>query len=109
MKSSNTQSPETEHDEPKAELRKSPLEWAEALGLVRHLRTAPTSHDSKDIPHWSHAAAEALHGWRAHEHHNGGVPMQLTEADYRAALAAVDGPPPPYTPHAAAKSKHSKL
>jgi len=110
VKNSSTPScPETETDEPKAEPRKSPLEWAEALGLIRHLRTAPTSHDKKDIPHWTHACAAALHGWKQHAHHSGGVEMQLTEADYRAALATVDGPIPPYKPHAAAKSQHSKL
>lgn len=37
---------------------------------------------------WRHNVADFLHGWRVHEYHRG--PVTLTEADYQAALAAVD-------------------
>jgi hypothetical protein len=53
---------------------------------------------------WRHAAAAVLHGWAAHQHH-AGSPIQLTEADYDAALAAVTVAP--LVPHNAALSPYA--
>jgi hypothetical protein len=53
---------------------------------------------------WKHAAAAALHGWAAHQHHAGG-PMRLSVTDYAAALEAACQHP--LTPHQAALSPHS--
>jgi hypothetical protein len=37
-------------------------------------------------PGWAHAVASVAHGWGEHAYHEG-APMQLTRADYCAALA----------------------
>jgi hypothetical protein len=50
---------------------------------------------------WKHACAAAAHGWQEHAYHEG-KPLQLTAADYDAALAAAaDG-----KLHERAASKH---
>lgn len=54
-------------------------------------RKSPEAHrdalitDARDA--WKHACAAAAHGWQEHAHHEG-APMQLTAADYKAALEA---------------------
>jgi len=65
---------------------------------------------------WQHAAAAQLHGWNAHEHH-AGSPIQLSRADYEAALAAASAPVATlmpngltrtvYEPHKPALSPHA--
>jgi hypothetical protein len=70
---------------------KTPAEWAEQV-----FTTNPRDR-------WKHAVAEQLHGWGAHEHH-AGKPLQLTEADYQAALAAAEGGS---EPHAGALSEYA--
>ena len=73
----------------------SPGEWCAAI------------FPSESRPHpdlWKHEAAAALHGWAAHRHH-AGQPIQLTRADYEAAVAIVEGVQP-YTPHQTALSEH---
>lgn len=42
-------------------------------------------------PRWLHAAAEVLHGWRLHAHHENKL-IQLRRADYEKALAAASHP-----------------
>lgn len=104
---------------------RTPDEWCRELFPAR--RVNPRSERTR--PHaelWKHAAAEALHGWREHAHHEG-KPMELSRADYEKALEAACEPkapkdkpaagkpgeppvPPPrasYQPHAAALSKHA--
>lgn len=49
------------------------------------------------IPSAAHNAAAAQHGWREHAHH-AGKEMELSEADYRAALAAAMAGEPPHRP-----------
>jgi hypothetical protein len=79
---------------------RTPEEWARIKGLFLPAAT------SYKIAHfdWKHAAAEAAHGWADHAHH-AGAPMQLSEADYDAAIAAVQTSA--MTPHAPAVSPHS--
>lgn len=57
---------------------------------------------------WQHNAAEQLHGWKNHAHHEG-KPIELTRADYLAALKAVETADKAgnYTPHKAALSPHA--
>lgn len=88
--------------------RLTPEQWARRKGLFVEARAPNESHF-----HWSHAAAEALHGWASHTHHAGG-PMRLSEADYDAALAAVqaEGNPkahkPALSPHCTHDGGHRK-
>lgn len=58
---------------------------------------------------WRHNAAAALHGWGAHEYH-AGAPLELTLADYEAALKAVEEPNEKglYVPHKGARSEYCK-
>ncbi len=70
---------------------KTPKEWAMLTG------NGPSTEKRKNAwkgpgfsrPHGSveHEAAELLHGWGDHKHETG-APIQLTRADYEAALAA---------------------
>ena len=96
--------PDNEKPEPKASKKaatRSVLDWAKALGHYRH----PGPHQEGSGYDAAHAAADALHGWSSHAHH-AGEPMQLTEDDYRDALAAAmpkEGNPKAHRP---ALSKH---
>ena len=51
-----------------------------------------------------HGAAAALHHWKTHEHHEG-APLQLTRADYEAAIEAAKSTA--FAPHPAALSPHA--
>jgi hypothetical protein len=57
---------------------------------------------------WKHAAAATLHDWPLHQHH-AATPMELTRADYEAALAASESTDASgaYVPHPAALSEFS--
>lgn len=85
---------------------RSPEDWQRLTFPTSELgRTAPDS--------WKHAAAANLHGWTAHAYHQG-EPLQLSRADYDAALTAavtlvpVEGAEGvmTYAPHPAALSPH---
>lgn len=78
----------------------TPEQWARRKDLFVQAKFA--GQDSHF--HWTHAAAAALHGWAAHAHH-AGEPIRLSEADYDAALAAVQGEGNPKA-HRAAMSPH---
>lgn len=72
----------------------SPQQHAKAMGGVKtRQRVAQVNGqpDKFEDYHPFHAAAEALHGWREHEHHEG-APIQLTADEYTAALKAASAP-----------------
>lgn len=54
---------------------------------------------------WRHAGAAALHQWALEAHH-AGKPLELTRADYEAALEAAAKPNP--APHPGALGPHTK-
>lgn len=84
-------------DDDRAE-RRAPRKQAEpTLAPWQHLRRTGGRPDL-------HAAAGVLHGWALHEHH-AGEPIQLTAADYAAAIEAVDARP--LRPHPGALSPHA--
>jgi hypothetical protein len=76
-----------EQDSP-AEDRKSPREWAVELGNLK-LRKLPAEVSGALTECYSgpHNSAAILHGWKQHAHHEGS-PIQLTRAEYLAALEA---------------------
>lgn len=74
---------------------RTPEEWS-------RLTFPPNDKGRQPYSVWKHAAAAALHGWSQHAHHEG-APMQLSAADYAAAIATVTSGG---KPHAAALSKH---
>jgi len=86
-------------------LKRTTDDWPLALGLFtqgpKMGKLLRTKH-----PSWQHNAAAALHGWQQHKH-DAAEALSLTEADYRAALKAVEGAPP-LQPHKAALSQHCK-
>ena len=99
-----TDTPKPPPDQPAAPSTRTPDEWAAAKGLFAKA-TAPWKSDNYD---WRHAAAVAAHGWAEHAHH-AGAPMQLSEADYDAAIAAVQTPSmTPHTPAVSPYSPHQK-
>jgi hypothetical protein len=63
--------------------RRAPDEWRLLLGIRAS----------------QHACARIAHGWTEHEHHEG-VPMLLTEAAYREAVAAGKAQTPVPSPNA---------
>lgn len=85
----------------------TPEVWAERLGLIQ--RANPRLPQSQTVPHWTHAAANKLYGWSDHAYHyQGEAPFELTEDDYRKALAAaaqypVRAPHPPALPKSQVK------
>lgn len=76
-----------------------PNEWAKV-----RFPASETKRQHADL--WQHGAAQALHGWKLHEHHTGS-PILLTLEAYESALAAaqklIGGT---YVPHSAALSPH---
>jgi hypothetical protein len=91
----------TADTQPAATGKRTPDEWARTLGYVivpskrRGGRAGFTS---------EHRAAEILHGWIEHAHHAAAA-IELTQADYEAAIdAAVNSSPA--RPHPGALSKH---
>jgi hypothetical protein len=73
---------------------KPPAEHAVALKAVKTVRRAArigNEPEEFEIFHWQHAAAEALHGWKNHEHHEQ-APILLSFDDYKAALIAASAP-----------------
>lgn len=73
---------------------KSPLEHARDMKAVKTVkRTARVNGEPEEFTlfHWQHAAAEALHGWKQHEHHES-APILLSRKDYEAALLAASKP-----------------
>lgn len=72
----------------------TPAEHAKALGGVKTVQRAAVIGNQPatfELFHQFHAAAEALHGWREHAHHEA-KPIQLSRADYEAALKAAAAP-----------------
>ena len=72
----------------------TPAAHAEALKAVKTIaRSARVNGEPETFQlfHWQHAAAEALHGWKQHEHHEG-KPIELSRGDYEAALVAASVP-----------------
>lgn len=76
--------------EPKEE-RRTPAEWAKALGV-------------KGAPAHLVASADYLHGWKDHAYHFQAEPLLLTKEDFLAALKAA-GEYPTAAPHAPAFGK----
>jgi len=78
---------------------------ARERGLVRSPQRAIERGRPLDIYSVEHSAASALHGWH-YEESVTGVPLQLTEDDYVAALNAAVTPNKlgKYTPHGPAVS-----
>lgn len=73
---------------------KSPAEHARALKGVKTVKRAARVNNEPEeyeLFHWQHAAAEALHGWKQHEHHEA-KPIALSFDDYKAALLAASHP-----------------
>lgn len=93
--------------------RRAPAEWARETGNVVEIPLEMSVGGKGGLVHrfpgMYHAAAAALHGWREHEHHEG-APMQLSRADYLAAVDAAKAPPKgerSYRPHGPALSPHA--
>lgn len=90
----------------KGELR-SPDEWAKAKGhFVKYKGVADPELGTGDHFSWQHAAAAVMHGWKRHEAQEG-APLQISEADYMAALDAAAPAKGLPQQHAAAASKHA--
>jgi hypothetical protein len=87
-----------------AEQRLAPEEWCRRLGRGRELYRLGAR--AVWQPEWRHAAAVVLHGWHKHAHH-AGEPMQLTRAQYEAALEAAGPSEGIPAPHPAALSPHA--
>jgi hypothetical protein len=86
-----------------AQITKSPREWAAVKGhIVKPKKPGQAEHFG-----WQFAAAETVHGWREHAHHTG-APMQLTEQDYDAAIAAVCNPKGNPIAHTPALSQYAQ-
>ena len=81
--------------EPKAAAElKAPGDHARDLKGVKTVKRAARVNgepEEFELFHWQHAAAEALHGWKEHEHH-AQKPFQLSLDDYKAALIAASNP-----------------
>lgn len=69
----------------------TPAELAVATGNATNrkpgIRMGGGTPQEQPVYSWQHNAAAQLHGWAAHEHH-AGAPIQLTPAEYQAALKA---------------------
>jgi hypothetical protein len=79
---------------PKSENLASPAEHAKAMGGVKTIERSAVVNGQPakfELFHQFHAGAEALHGWREHEHHEG-KSIQLSADDYKAALKAATEP-----------------
>lgn len=73
---------------------KAPAEHTVDLKAVKTVKRAARVNGEPaefELFHWQHAAAEALHGWKQHAHHEA-KPIQLTRQDYEAALVAASQP-----------------
>ena len=73
---------------------KSPAEHARDLKGVKPVKRAARVNgepEEFELFHWQHAAAEALHGWKQHEHHEQ-KPIQLSFEVYKSALLAASHP-----------------
>lgn len=84
----------TPAETPAAAELKSPVEHARALKGVKTVKRAARVNgepEEFELFHWQHAAAEALHGWKQHEHHEA-KPILLSLDDYKAALFAASHP-----------------
>lgn len=102
------QSTPSHSDEPKgAEAKqaspekKSPQDWAAHLGQVGRLRVPFGEPYFKDH---RHPMARTIHGWAAHEYHEGG-PFLLSLEDYQAALKTAESFP--YVPHKPALTQYA--
>lgn len=80
---------------------KSPQEWAERLGQVGQLRVPNGEKFFKD---YRHPMARTIHGWAAHEYHEGS-PLLLALDDYQSALKVAEKFP--YRPHKPALTKYA--
>lgn len=65
---------------------RTPLEWAQAKGLI----LAPRFDFQGPQPHWKYAAADALYGWAHHAYHFQGEDdvFRITEKDFELAIEA---------------------
>lgn len=99
-----------ELDAPKAEvLRLPPLEWAKRRGLILDAdKPANPVLGTGPRPAWQHAAADAVHGWSWHAEQYQAEPLEITEADYVAAVDAACKPTGLPQRHAPAASPRLK-
>ena len=97
-----TKKPRAKKKKPTQDETRTPSDWCHALRRYNKGR----SPGNKQIPHWQHTAADAMHGWAIHAH-EANEPMQLTEDDYKAALAATEKTP--LKAHAPACSPFKKV
>lgn len=72
----------------------TPAQWSDAVFPANKRGHRPFNY-------WKHRAADVMHGWSRHEYAEG-LPMQLSAADYEAAIKAVGSK----KPHPAALSRH---
>lgn len=85
--------------------RRTPEEWAQALGYVGKRSSLTINGQRRPTPfQWQHAAADQLHGWSLHKQHTVEL-FKLTRAAYEAALQAASKPSGrTYQAHSAALS-----
>lgn len=87
-----TEKPPAQPAKVEAEKRLTPAEHARRTGNVKPLAGLAINGDRRrEQFSWQHAAAAQLHGWAEHEHHEG-KPIELTAAEYEAALKAASEP-----------------
>ena len=72
--------------QPRQEIRRTPAEWAERLGLIQ--KADPRLPQQHTVAHWTHAAASELFGWERHAYHYQADRFEVTEEQYRTALKA---------------------
>lgn len=84
---------------------KSPGEWMVECGQFTQGPRLGSRPGAK-LPNWKHNVAATLHGWKQHAH-DAQKEIQLTRADYEAALEAAGSSPP--QPHPGALSPFCKL
>jgi hypothetical protein len=73
---------------------KAPADHARTLKGVKTVKRAARVNgepEEFELFHWQHSAAEALHGWRNHEHHEQ-KPIAISFEDYKSALLAASHP-----------------
>jgi hypothetical protein len=69
-----------------APIRRTPAEWADKLGLIQYAN--PKLPQQRTTALWQHAVANELWGWERHAYNFQVERFELTEEQYRKALAA---------------------
>ena len=72
-------------ERPKKAERKTPKQWAEALGHFTKHGRGPMA---RVLPTAEYATANVLYGWSKQAHHWGPDSLKLTRTDFEAAMAA---------------------